>query len=91
MYTVVCSRPDLAYAVSMISRYMSCLGKPHWQAVKWLFQYLAGAKSLGLIYGGNSQLGTQLQGFVNVNYAGNIDARKSLTRYVFIVFGGAMS
>ena len=91
MYTVVCSRPDLAYAVSMISRYMSYLGKPHWQAVKWLFQYLAGTKSLGLIYGGNSQLGTQLQGFVDVNYAGNIDARKSLTRYVFIVFGGAMS
>ena len=36
-------------------------------------------------------MGTQLQGFVDVNYAGNIDARKSLTRYVFIVFGGAMS
>ncbi|KAL6324384.1 hypothetical protein AAG906_012988 [Vitis piasezkii] len=33
MYTMVCSRPDLAYAVSMISRYMSCPGKPHWQAV----------------------------------------------------------
>ncbi|RVW58895.1 Retrovirus-related Pol polyprotein from transposon TNT 1-94 [Vitis vinifera] len=51
MYTMVCSRPDLAYAVSMISRYMSCPGKPHWQAVKWLFQYLAGTRSLGLVYG----------------------------------------
>ena len=30
MYTMVCSQPDLTYAVSMISRYMSCLlGKPH--------------------------------------------------------------
>ncbi|RVW25193.1 Retrovirus-related Pol polyprotein from transposon TNT 1-94 [Vitis vinifera] len=29
MYTMVCSRPDLAYAVSMISRYMSCPRKPH--------------------------------------------------------------
>ena len=86
MYTMVCPRPDLTYAVNMISRYMSYLGKPHWQAVKWLFQYLAGTKSLGLIYGGNSQLGTQLQGFVDVNYAGNIDASKSLTRYVFSVW-----
>ncbi|RVW56848.1 Retrovirus-related Pol polyprotein from transposon TNT 1-94 [Vitis vinifera] len=51
MYTMVCSQPDLAYAVSMISRYMSCPGKPHWQAVKWFFQYLAGTRSLGLVYG----------------------------------------
>ena len=58
MYTMVCSRPDLAYAVSMISRYMSCLGKPHWQTVKWLLQYLASTRSLGLVYGGNSQLET---------------------------------
>ena len=29
MYTMVCSRLDLAYAVSMISRYMSCPRKPH--------------------------------------------------------------
>ncbi|KAL6339330.1 hypothetical protein AAG906_028057 [Vitis piasezkii] len=84
MYTMVCSRPDLAYAVNMISRYMSCLGKPYWQTIKWLFQYLAGTRSLGLVYGGNSQLGTQLQGFVDVDYAGNIDTIKSLTGYLFI-------
>ncbi|KAL6341072.1 hypothetical protein AAG906_032187 [Vitis piasezkii] len=66
MYTMVCSQPDLAYAVSMI---------------KMVFQYLAGTRSLGLVYGGNSQLGTQLQGFVDVDYAGNIDTRKSLTGY----------
>nr|CAN75281.1 hypothetical protein VITISV_007972 [Vitis vinifera] len=91
MYTMVCSRPDLAYAVNMISRYMSCLGKPYWQTVKWLFQYLAGTRSLGLVYGGNSQLGTQLQGFVDVDYAGNIDTIKSLTGYLFIVFGRIVS
>ena len=78
MYTMVCSQSDLAYVVSMISRYMSCPGKPHWQVVKWLFQYLAGTRSLGLVYGGNSQLGTQLHGFVDVDYAGNIDTRSLL-------------
>ena len=91
MYTMVCSRPDLAYAVSMISRYMSCPGKPHWQAVKWFFQYLAGTRSLWMVYRGNSKLGTQLQGFVNAYYVGNIDTRKSLTGYVFTVFGEAVS
>ena len=58
MDTMVCPRPDLTYAVNMISRYMSCPGKPHWQTVKWLLQYLAGTRSLGLVYGGNSQLET---------------------------------
>ena len=35
-YTMVCSRPDLAYASSWISRFMSILGKGHWNAVKRL-------------------------------------------------------
>ena len=70
---------------------MSCPGKLHWQAVRWFFQYLVGTRSLELVYGGNSQLGTQLQGFVDVDYVGNIDTRNSLTRYVFTVFGGAVS
>ncbi|KAL6342466.1 hypothetical protein AAG906_011156 [Vitis piasezkii] len=91
MYTMVCSRPDLTYAISMISRYMSCPRKPHWQAIKWLFQYLACSRSLGLVYGGNSRLGTELQGFVDADYAGNIDTVKSLTRYVFTMFGGVVS
>ena len=51
IYTMECSRPDLSYAVSMISRYMSCPGKPHWQAVKWLFQYLVGTRSWGWFIG----------------------------------------
>ena len=36
-------------------------------------------------------MGTQLQGFVDADYAGNIDTRKSLTGYLFTVFGGAVS
>ena len=91
MYTMVCSRPDTAYAVNMISRYMSYPRNPHQQAIKWFFQYLAGTRSLGLVYKGNSQVGTQLEGFVDVDYAGNIDTKKSLTGYVFMVFGGAVS
>ena len=36
-------------------------------------------------------MGTQLQGFVNADYIGNIDTKKSLTGYVFTVFGEAVS
>ena len=36
MYAMVCTRPDLAHAVSVVSRFMSNPGKNHWEAVKWI-------------------------------------------------------
>ena len=33
MYAMVCSRPDIAHAVSLVSRYMSNTGKGHWEAL----------------------------------------------------------
>ena len=35
MYAMVCSRPDIAHAVSLVSRYMSNSGKGHWETLKW--------------------------------------------------------
>ena len=40
MYAMVCTRPDIVYAVGIVSRYMSNLGKQHWEAVKWILRYL---------------------------------------------------
>lgn len=37
MYVMVCTRPDLTYAVSMVSRYMHNPGKYHLDVVKWIF------------------------------------------------------
>ncbi|KAK4388108.1 Retrovirus-related Pol polyprotein from transposon TNT 1-94 [Sesamum angolense] len=43
MYLMVSTRPDIAYAVSCLSRYMSNAGLPHWEALKWLLRYLKGS------------------------------------------------
>jgi hypothetical protein len=40
MYAMVCTRPDIAHAVGVLSRYMSKPGKEHWTAVKRVFRYL---------------------------------------------------
>ena len=40
MYAMVCTRPDLSQAVSMVSRYMHDPGQGHWEAVKWILQYI---------------------------------------------------
>ena len=36
MYVMVCTRPNISYAVSVVSRYMDRLEKTHWQAMKWI-------------------------------------------------------
>ena len=43
MYGMVCSRPDLSYAISVVSRFMANPGQVHWQALKWVLRYLNGS------------------------------------------------
>lgn len=52
MYAMVLTRPNLSYAVSMVSRFMANPGKEHLRAVKWMLRYLRGTTSYGLLYGG---------------------------------------
>ena len=42
MYAMVCTRPDIAHAVGVVSRYMNNPGKEHWDATKWILRYLRG-------------------------------------------------
>ncbi|KAL0462574.1 UNVERIFIED_CONTAM: Retrovirus-related Pol polyprotein from transposon TNT 1-94 [Sesamum latifolium] len=39
-YAVQCTRPDVAYALSMTKRYQACTGEAHWSAVKIILKYL---------------------------------------------------
>jgi len=50
MFAMICSRPDLAYAISLVSRFMSNPGKEHWNAVKWVLRYLKGTLKHGVIW-----------------------------------------
>jgi len=36
MYAMVCTRPNIAQAVRVVSRYMSNPRKEHWKAVRWI-------------------------------------------------------
>ena len=56
MYAMVCTRPDIAHAVGVVSRYMSNPGKQHWLAVKWILRYLRGTTSQALCFGGSNKL-----------------------------------
>ena len=84
MYAMVCSRPDLARAMSMISRFMANPGKEHWTAVKWVFRYLKGSINKVLIYGGAKDFKEpSITGYSDADYASDLDRRRSITGYVF--------
>jgi hypothetical protein len=53
MYAMVCTRPDIAHAVGVVSRYMNNPGKEHWEAVKWILRYLRGTANHALCFGGS--------------------------------------
>ena len=88
MYAIVCSRLDLSYAMSLVSRYMSNSGKEHWKAVQWIFRYLRGTADYCLKFGRTNQ---GLIGYVDSDYAADLDRRRSLTGYVFTVGSCAVS
>eukprot|EP00253_Pinus_taeda_P006627 PITA_06627 len=54
MYAMVCTRPDIAHAVGVLSRFMSKPRKEHWTTTKWVFRYLRGTSDYGLCYQGRS-------------------------------------
>ncbi|KAE8721159.1 hypothetical protein F3Y22_tig00016637pilonHSYRG00027 [Hibiscus syriacus] len=87
MYAMVCTRPDLAHAVSQVCKYMSKPNKQHWEEVKWIFRYLKGTMGHRIVFG--SQRDNPLVvGYVDSDYASDLDNRRSMTGYVFTLGGG---
>ncbi|GJR53654.1 transposable element [Tanacetum coccineum] len=89
MYAMVCTRPDIAQAVSVVSRYMDCPGKSHWEAVQWILRYLRGTTDFSLMYDSGGK--TYVTEYVDSDYDGDLDRRRSLTGYVFTLGGCAIS
>ena len=91
MYAMVCTRPDLSHAVSVVSRYMHNPGKDHWEAVKWILRYVKGTVGKGLVFDKNKAATSDVVGYVDSDYAGDLDKRRSISGYIFTMCGGAIS
>ncbi|GKB39976.1 retrotransposon protein, putative, ty1-copia subclass [Tanacetum coccineum] len=90
MYAVRCTRPDVAFAQNLVSRYQQNPGKLHWVAVKHILKYLRNTKDMFLVYGGNPDTELDVTGFCDASWQCDKDDTKSQTGYVFIVNGGAV-
>jgi hypothetical protein len=70
MYAMVATRPDLAFAVSVVNRFMSKPGPMHWMAVKRIMRYLKGTIDVRLRIGGQHM---NVKGYSDADWAGDVE------------------
>ncbi len=95
LYFACWSRPDIAFAVSELSRFVSSPGQVHMQAVKHLLLYLKGSSSLGLKYSRPKNSGPMdrpnvLWAFADSDWAGCPHSRRSTSGYTPMLHGAAV-
>ncbi|GKG31313.1 hypothetical protein Tco_0423801 [Tanacetum coccineum] len=66
-------------------------GKIHWEAVKCILRYLKGTSNIRLSFEKSRASPNGVVGYVDSDYAGDLDARKSLSSYIFSHCGSAIS
>ena len=88
MLAMIWTRPDIAQAVGVVSQYMANPGGEYWKAVKRILRYIRGTSDVALCYGG---LEFTVRGYVDSNFARDVDKKKSTTGYLFTLVGAATS
>lgn len=81
---LVNTRPDLAYSVGIMSRFMESPTEAHMTAVQ-ILRYVEGTMNLGCFYARNNDEHSGLMGYSDSDLAGDIDDRKSTTGVVFFL------
>ncbi|GKA62943.1 hypothetical protein Tco_0762462 [Tanacetum coccineum] len=90
MYAVGCTRPDVAFAQNITSRFQQNPGDLHWTIVKNILKYLGNTKDMFLVYGGDMKRELRVFCYTDAGYLTDADDLKSQTRYVFVLNGGAV-
>ena len=85
---MLCTRPDLAYAISQISQFNNSPNQTHYAVAKRVLRYLKGTVNVGITFSGS--LGLELELYYDADWADGED-RKSISAYIVILAGGAVS
>ena len=81
MYLGQCTIPDIAYAVSLLSRFNHSFNESHYDAEKNVFRYLNSTATLVLTHARTSS--RNLFVYCDASYASDIKDYKSITEYIF--------
>jgi hypothetical protein len=88
MYAMLYTRPDLGFPICYLSPFSNTPRNEHWIAVKRVLRYVKGTQCLRLVYKKDE---INLLGYYDVDWAGDMDNRKSTSGFVFLLGGGAVS
>ena len=91
MYIAIATRPDIAYAVGVLSRFSSNPGIAHWKAVQHLFRYMQSTKDFKLTYASDPASKSLFTTYCDADHAGNVDNKQSTSAYVVKMGIGAIS
>lgn len=83
------TRPDIAFAVSMVSQFMHAPGHEHLEAVFRILRYLKGSPGMRLLYKNHGHL--QVEGYTDADWAGSVTDRRSTSGYCTFVGGNIVS
>ena len=83
-------RPDLTYAVSVVSQYMHNPGEQHMNAVMRILRYLKGAPGRGILFKKNSKC-ESIDTYTDADWAGSVDDRRSTSGYFTFVGGNLVT
>lgn len=89
-YLMVCTRPDIAFAVGVASRKLENPCKADWLKVKRILRYLKGTSTLGVEYRRDVSRGI-LEGFSDADHGGDVSTGRSTSGVVCRYAGGAIS
>jgi hypothetical protein len=81
--------PNLMFAMNLIARFMEHPAENHLMAAKRILRYIRGTLELGILYKRGSP--TELIAYLDSDYGGDVDDRKSTPDYVFMLGSGAVS
>ena len=91
LYISMTTRPDIAYAVSILSRFMSCPTDFHWKTAKRVVCYLKGTRDYGLVFGNSLNKCTlDMESYVDASHADDLDLGLSTYGYAFILNGATV-
>ncbi|CAI7845682.1 unnamed protein product [Closterium sp. NIES-54] len=91
MYLMTCTRPNLAYPLSLLARYVAPgrHRKVHWDAAKRVLRYLCSTSGMGLVLGGRARV--VLTGHADASWVDDLATQRLSQGYTFSLGSGSVS
>ncbi len=89
MFSMVETRPDIAFATSVAARFAKNPGHQHTEVAKTVLRYLKGSRERGITFDGQDKL--LIEGYSDSDWAEDKEDRKSTSDFIFILNGGPVS